>query len=170
MKTASVAPRLIASMPTAPVPAKTSRKREPLTVGPSTLKRISRRRSLVGRRALPLRDLRMRLRYLPAMMRIKFGMYDANPKEKEFNTENTEVGAQRPQRGSCARDIGASRLSPGGSGAAILRGGRGRCGLGRAFAMECRRWRRLRGGLVPGVLCRGGGWRCETRRGRVCGG
>ena len=57
-------------MPTAPVPAKTSRKREPLTRGPRTLKRVSRKRSLVGRRAVPLRDLRMRLRYLPATMRI----------------------------------------------------------------------------------------------------
>src|SRR5467141_2604060 len=70
MKTTCVAPRLIASMPTAPVPAKTSRKREPATLVPRTLKRVSRRRSLVGRRAVPLRDLRMRLRYLPATMRI----------------------------------------------------------------------------------------------------
>jgi len=34
MKTTCVAPRLIASMPTAPVPAKTSRKREPATLVP----------------------------------------------------------------------------------------------------------------------------------------
>jgi hypothetical protein len=47
---------------------------------------------------LPLRDLRMRLRYLPATMRIGFGMYDDNPKKKEFNTEDTEVGAPRAQR------------------------------------------------------------------------
>src|SRR6267378_2316932 len=41
MKTTCVAPRLIASMPTAPVPAKTSRKREPATLGPRTLKGVS---------------------------------------------------------------------------------------------------------------------------------
>src|SRR6266404_6206375 len=70
MNTACAAPRLRASMPTAPVPAKMSRKREPEILGARTLKRVSRRRSLVGRRALPLRDFKMRLRYLPAITRI----------------------------------------------------------------------------------------------------
>ena len=36
-------------MPTAPVPAKTSMKREPSIAGPRTLKNVSRKRSLVGR-------------------------------------------------------------------------------------------------------------------------
>src|ERR1700676_2494497 len=73
MKTTSEAPPPRASMPTAPVPAKTSRKRELVTRSPRTLKRVSRRRSLVGRRAEPFRDLRRRLRYLPAITRILFG-------------------------------------------------------------------------------------------------
>src|SRR6266404_1477743 len=70
MKIAWAAPRLRASMPTAPVPAKISRNREPEIFGARTLKRVSRRRSLVGRSALPLRLFRMRLRYLPAITRI----------------------------------------------------------------------------------------------------
>src|SRR5580658_5440934 len=70
MKVTSAALRLRASMPTAPVPAKTSRKREPTTPGPRTLKSVSRRRSLVGCSARPFRLFRMRLRYLPAMMRM----------------------------------------------------------------------------------------------------
>ena len=40
----------------------------------------------------------MRLRYLPATMRIAFGGYNGNPKKKESNTEDTEVGARRPPR------------------------------------------------------------------------
>src|ERR1700686_2105323 len=70
MKTTSEAPRLRASMPTAPVPAKTSRKREPAMLGPSTLKRVSRSLSLVGRKAEPFRDFRRRLRYWPAITRM----------------------------------------------------------------------------------------------------
>src|SRR5580658_4440273 len=71
MKVTSAALRLRASMPTAPVPAKTSRKREPTTPGPRTLKSVSRRRSLVGRSVRPFRLFRTRLRYLPAMIRIE---------------------------------------------------------------------------------------------------
>src|SRR5208283_5322100 len=69
MNTTSVAPRLSASMPTAPVPANTSRKRHPGTRPARTLKSDSRRRSLVGRRARPLRLLSGRLRNVPALKR-----------------------------------------------------------------------------------------------------
>ncbi len=47
------APRLIASIPTAPEPAYKSTNREPSTRGPSTLNSVSRRRSLVGRVVMP---------------------------------------------------------------------------------------------------------------------
>src|SRR5208283_2294601 len=70
MNTTSDAPRLSASMPTAPVPANTSRKWQPEMRPARTLKSDSRRRSLVGRRARPLRLLSWRLRNVPAMMRM----------------------------------------------------------------------------------------------------
>src|SRR5215472_11919365 len=57
-------------MPTAPVPAKMSRKCAPSTSGPRTLKSVSRKRSLVGRSAGPLRLFSKRLRYLPAITRM----------------------------------------------------------------------------------------------------
>src|ERR1700676_3478619 len=113
MKTTSEAPPPRASMPTAPVPAKTSRKRELVTRSPRTLKRVSRRRSLVGRRAEPFRDLRRRLRYLPAITRILFGesyggIWRATTGRKDLNTlrgsgqaEGTELGARRTQRVFC---------------------------------------------------------------------
>src|SRR5580698_5038728 len=69
-KIVSRAPRLMASMPTAPVPAKRSTKRESSTDGPRTLKRVSRRRSLVGRRRCAPGPFRGRLRYFPAITRI----------------------------------------------------------------------------------------------------
>src|SRR5579872_5268231 len=70
MNATYAAPRLSASMPTAPVPANTSRKCEPETPAPRTLKSVSRRRSLVGRNNDPLRDFSKRLRYVPAMTRM----------------------------------------------------------------------------------------------------
>src|SRR6266581_3550690 len=70
MNTTSTAPRLRASIPTAPVPAKRSTKRAPATSEPSTLKSVSRKRSLVGRSVRPLRLVRKRLRYVPAIARI----------------------------------------------------------------------------------------------------
>src|SRR5580700_8681961 len=98
MKVTSAALRLRASMPMAPVPAKTSRKREPTTPGPRTLKSVSRRRSLVGRRARPFGLFRMRLRYLPAMMRMVEG--------------NGKTLTQRAQRHRVRREEKASRSEP----------------------------------------------------------
>src|SRR6266404_8155685 len=104
MNTACAAPRLRASMPTAPVPAKMSRKREPEILGARTLKRVSRRRSLVGRRALPLRDFKMRLRYLPAMIRMDhlFQKEKALRKKERPNKINevraSQVGMRPPPR------------------------------------------------------------------------
>jgi hypothetical protein len=68
-KIVSAAPRLIASIPTAPVPANTSMKNEPSTVLPNTLKRVSRKRSLVGRIFKAPGPFSTRLRYLPAITR-----------------------------------------------------------------------------------------------------
>src|SRR5277367_217861 len=82
MKMDSAAPRLRASMPTAPVPENTSTKREPPTAGPRMLKSVSRRRSLVGRSASPFRLFKMRLRYFPAIMRMRRDSRD-QMKEKE---------------------------------------------------------------------------------------
>src|SRR5215813_11830185 len=64
------APRLMASMPTAPVPANKSSQTEPSTLEPRTLNSVSRRRSDVGRVAIPAGAARRRLRYFPAMIRI----------------------------------------------------------------------------------------------------
>src|SRR5580658_4310520 len=69
-KMVSRAPRLMASIPTAPVPAKRSTKRESSMEGPRTLKRVSRRRSLVGRRSCAPGPFSGRLRYFPAITRI----------------------------------------------------------------------------------------------------
>src|SRR6266850_639751 len=70
MNTTSAAPRLSASIPIAPVPAKRSAKRAPEIFGANTLNKVSRKRSLVGRSARPFKLLRMRLRYIPAMTRM----------------------------------------------------------------------------------------------------
>src|SRR6267378_6541441 len=70
MNATSAAPRLSASMPIAPVPAKRSAKRAPEIFGANTLNNVSRKRSLVGRSARPFKLLRMRLRYVPAMTRM----------------------------------------------------------------------------------------------------
>src|SRR6267154_384258 len=70
MNTTFAAPRLSASIPIAPVPAKRSAKRAPEILGAKTLNKVSRKRSLVGRSARPFKLLRMRLRYVPAMTRM----------------------------------------------------------------------------------------------------
>src|SRR5215472_13612233 len=70
MNTTFRAPRLNASMPTAPVPANRSTKKAPATRSPRMLKRVSRKRSLVGRSAMPLGLFKCRLRYFPAITRI----------------------------------------------------------------------------------------------------
>src|SRR5277367_4842336 len=140
MKMDSAAPRLRASMPTAPVPENTSTKREPAMAGPRMLKSVSRRRSLVGRSASPFRLFKMRLRYFPAIMRMRRDSRD-EMKEKErkrFYAEATEtqssqrraarlrwlpVGAQHAaplQRRRINPGAFLSRSSPGGSGVAIV--------------------------------------------------
>src|SRR6516164_9472001 len=72
MNSTSLAPRLSASIPTAPVPANTSKKLEPSTRSAITLKRVPRRRSLVGRSAIPLKLFSWRLRNFPAITRMCF--------------------------------------------------------------------------------------------------
>src|ERR1700719_5308628 len=69
IKIAKRAPRLIASMPIAPVPAYRSQKSESATSGPRMLKSVSRKRSLVGRRRKRPGPFNRRLRYLPAITR-----------------------------------------------------------------------------------------------------
>src|SRR5579872_2764757 len=64
------APRLSASTPTAPDPAKRSTKIDFSTSGPRILKRVSRRRSLEGRKAIPRRVSSRRLRKVPAITRM----------------------------------------------------------------------------------------------------
>src|SRR5271163_1194344 len=91
MKIASTAPRLIASMPTAPVPAKTSRKREPARDGAKILNSVSRKRSDVGRSASPLSDLSKRERYFPAIIRM-------------CSSDFREVVAALPLAGELAED------------------------------------------------------------------
>src|SRR6266446_2587008 len=111
MNTACAAPRLRASMPTAPVPAKMSRKREPEILGARTLKRVSRRRSLVGRRAMPLRDFRMRLRYLPAITRIC--LRDRTTKSRGKNLTQRTLRVE-PVCAGTHREHGEILLDPGG--------------------------------------------------------
>src|SRR6185437_8126838 len=64
------APRLRASIPTAPEPAKRSIKIEPSTTGPRILNSVSRKRSLDGRSASPRRLWIFLLRYFPAITRM----------------------------------------------------------------------------------------------------
>src|SRR6266498_3660381 len=63
------APRDSASIPTAPEPAQRSRKRAPSIRGVSTLNRVSRSRSEVGRTCMEGGLLRFLPRYLPAIIR-----------------------------------------------------------------------------------------------------
>src|SRR5260370_42453290 len=59
--------------------------------------------------------------------------------------------------------------SRGGGGVAIRReGGGGRAG-GRWIAARLRLGRKVRGGLLLGVPCRGWGWRCGSRGRRIGG-
>jgi hypothetical protein len=77
-KTTCSAPRLSASIPTAPVPANKSNQWLPVVASGlpahNMLKRVSRRRSEVGRMSSPRKDAKGRLRYLPAITRI-FGAH-----------------------------------------------------------------------------------------------
>jgi len=71
----TIAPRLNASMPTAPVPAYKSKTRLPDTRGPRIENKASRTLSDVGRRDLPCGALRRRPRWEPAMTRIECRTY-----------------------------------------------------------------------------------------------
>src|SRR5581483_1164857 len=72
-KQTSVAPRLSASIPTAPVPAYRSSHLLPSRAAglalQRTLNNVSRKRSDVGRVSIPGRETRGRRRYLPAITR-----------------------------------------------------------------------------------------------------
>ena len=70
MKTTWAAPRLSASRPTAPVPAQPSSTRAPSTAGPRMPKRVSRRRSEVGRRPSQRGVNSRRPLRVPAMIRM----------------------------------------------------------------------------------------------------
>src|SRR5579863_8861546 len=73
-KQTCLAPRLNASMPTAPVPANKSSQTLPSSAAGfpavKTLNRVSRRRSEVGRISIPRNERSGRLRYFPAMTRM----------------------------------------------------------------------------------------------------
>src|SRR6202044_3827253 len=73
-KYACLAPRLSASIPTAPVPAKRSNHTVPASASGlpavSTLNKVSRNRSEVGRMSAPRNDRKGRPRYLPAITRM----------------------------------------------------------------------------------------------------
>src|ERR1700691_441615 len=70
MNTTPEAPRLSASIPTAPVPANVSTNRAPSTDSPRISNNVSRSRSLVGRSASPFSVRSVRRRYFPPMTRI----------------------------------------------------------------------------------------------------
>src|SRR5690349_1356909 len=70
-KVTSLAPRLNASMPTAPVPAYRSKKRQPGMRVPRIENRASLTLSEVGRNEIPRGPLRRRPRWEPAMTRIR---------------------------------------------------------------------------------------------------
>src|SRR6185295_6111916 len=90
------APREMASIPTAPEPAQRSRNRPPAIRGAITLKRVSRRRSEVGRTSREGGLLRFRPRYLPAIIRKRkfssFKFQVSSPRENlELETWNLEL-------------------------------------------------------------------------------
>src|ERR1700722_5508509 len=111
MKITSVAPRLRASIPIAPEPAKTSMNREFSTAGPSTLKRVSRRRSLLGRSFRGPGPFKTRLRYLPAMTRI---MLSHRGQVITFSPGRTQRFEFSDYGGSLLRHVGErERFAPG---------------------------------------------------------
>src|SRR5262249_33224302 len=73
-----LAPRLRASIPTAPVPANRSSQTVPTSAqglpALNTLNSVSRKRSEVGRMSMPRSDCSGRLRYLPAMTRTAYSL------------------------------------------------------------------------------------------------
>src|SRR5215472_7092996 len=71
-----LAPRLNASIPTALLPAYASRNTVPAIRGAITLKSVSRRRSGVGRTAVPATVFSFRLRNCPAITRISADLHE----------------------------------------------------------------------------------------------
>src|SRR6266446_7068971 len=129
MNTTSAAPRLRASMPIAPVPAKRSAKRAPEMFGANTLNKVSRKRSLVGRSARPFKLLRMRLRYVPAMTRIEI-----SPCLSRYAPSDSGA-AILPA--ACARYAAASLFARNRRPGQRLRGGPVQATLGRAQDWRC---------------------------------
>lgn len=71
--TTNVAPLEAASKPNAPVPAKRSRQRKPVKSCPNQLNRVSRIRSVVGRKPGRSKTVSKRLLQLPPMIRTFLG-------------------------------------------------------------------------------------------------
>src|SRR6185503_14345987 len=89
------APREMASIPTAPEPAQRSRNRTPAIRGAITLKRVSRRRSEVGRTSSEGGLLRFRPRNFPAMIRNTDSRFEQNHQSTDYadyTEENTRNG------------------------------------------------------------------------------
>src|SRR5258705_9819084 len=83
-----VAPREMASIPTAPEPAQRSRNRTPAIRGAITLKRVSRRRSEVGRTSSEGGLLRFRPRNLPAMIRNTDSRFERKHQSTDYAEAN----------------------------------------------------------------------------------
>src|SRR5260370_40310203 len=173
MNRTSTAPRLRASMPTAPVPAKASTKREPLTRSPRTLNRVSRSRSLVGRSARPLRLFKMRLRYFPAMTRmdaiVSYQFLVFSQAGRRITPPRRSSKASKRQQAS-ALQTELSPLSPNDIAAAIRRGVLARRAAKLQSAPDRRRAQRLRGGLAREARGRAADWRFGNRGRRTGGG
>src|SRR3954470_20148933 len=142
------APRLSASMPTAPVPENKSSQSESGVRGATTLKRVSRRRSLVGRSSTPGGGAcSLRLRNLPAITRMGYAAKQrsgeacayticaaSNPREEPARHERDEDMVHPPgriSRGTCApapQFFCLARLPGTGSAGQGQRGGSGRGG------------------------------------------
>ncbi len=104
------APRLSASIPTAPEPAYKSRNCAPSIRGASTLNSVSRSRSLVGRVASPGRSPSVRERYVPAMMRIASSAYRKRTRPDPLQSKHARlVNPAGPLDG---RRIARPRLLP----------------------------------------------------------
>src|SRR5262245_21157262 len=153
MKTTSRDPRLNASKPTAPVPAKTSKKTVPETVGPRISKRVSLRRSLVGRSRKPRGPRNFLPRNFPEITRIKL-----KPRGSRGWFSLFVADEARAQTGG--RSI-LSRQEPGRSGHAIDRGS-GQRSDGthhRGHLSGYRENDRPRGAPVPALYGLAPGWR-----------
>src|SRR5262249_30873999 len=121
-QTTRAAPRLTASRPTAPVPAKRSRNAHPGTRAASTLKSAPRTRSVVGRACRPAGGASRRPFSVPAMMRMGPSVHQEGPvldlhglpeqpvvlrrKLRVARQELLGVGARRLQQRQIAAQLG----------------------------------------------------------------